>query len=135
MFSVKGDGMDIGQAKSILAKQRAQRKAGILPTAQDDRDFWAAADVVAKRAPTPKRLTTFDVAALKRRTPAQVLLQLRRDFGDERRNAALWDTLPDPLQRHWALNKRAAGETLTAEERRAADTRPTRQYMTARGTR
>lgn len=83
----------------------------------------------------PKRLPTFDVAALKRRTPAQVLLQLRRDFGDERRNAALWDTLPDPLQRHWALNKRAAGETLTAEERRAADTRPPRQYMTARGMR
>lgn len=61
-------------------------------------------------------------AAPKVRTPAQVLLQLRRDFGDERRNAALWDTLPDPLQRHWARAKQDAGERLTAEERRSANT-------------
>lgn len=99
--------MDIVQAKSILARQRAQRRAGILPTAQDDKEFWGALDVVAKRATTRKPQTVAD---------------LRRIFGDERRNAALWDTLPDPLQRHWARAKQDAGERLTAEERRAANT-------------
>lgn len=63
-------------------------------------------------------------AAPKVRTPAQVLQQLRRDFGDERRVSGLWDRLPEPLQRHWAYHKQRAGETLTPVERRAIDTEP-----------
>lgn len=58
------------------------------------------------------------------RTPAQKLVQLRRDYGDERRNPALWDTLPMLLQRHWADAKRAAGEVLAPVERRAFDYSP-----------
>ena len=65
------------------------------------------------------------------RTPAQKLVQLRRDFGDERRNSALWDTLPMLLQRHWADAKRAAGETLAPVERRALDYSP-RELATIR---
>lgn len=83
-----------------------------------------------RRATTLTPLTQAAAEALRRRTPAQVMQQLRRDFGDERRNTALWDTLPEPVQRHWALNKRAAGETLNTTEKRAADVRAPRERMT-----
>ena len=75
-----------------------------------------------RRAPKPMTQAECDV--LRKRTPAQVLQQLRRDFGDERRNAALWDTLPMLLQRNWAEAKRSAGEALAVAERRALDYSP-----------
>jgi hypothetical protein len=118
--------MTVTEAKAILEKQRAQRAAGMFPTAQEERDFWKAIGIVAQALPfaTPR-------GGRDTRTPAQKLAQLRRDYGDERRNSALWDSLPMLLQKHWAAAKRAAGEALAAEERRALDY-STRELATTR---
>ena len=62
--------------------------------------------LVAERGPVSNKPQTID--------------DLRRGFGDERTDPGLWDTLPEPLQRHWAILKAGAGETLTELERRSA---------------
>ncbi len=57
-----------------------------------------------------------------RRTPAQQLADLRRHFGDERRDPRIWDTLPDPLYRHWLKLRDHVGERLSDLERRVLST-------------
>lgn len=84
------------------------------------------------RAPASK--TAAEAAAARRaRSAPEELAYLRAEFGDERTDLALMDTLPEQLVRYWARTKRDAGEKLGSYERRlAAEREPVRWAMGGR---
>ena len=95
------------QAKRREDLQRRYRAAVNAPTKRrEEKEDLQRRALAAQAGPVPTR--------------PQTIHDLRREFGDERRNPDLWDTLPEPLQRAWALHKAKAGEPLSAVEKRSA---------------